>query len=57
MELTTKHFTVMQLDWLQEDLKKGQTINAVRRIKHITGANIREAKEFIDELRRIWRIY
>ena len=37
---------------VKEALARGETILAIKRFRHATGAGLKDAKEFIDELRR-----
>jgi hypothetical protein len=37
---------------VQEALERGETILAIKRFRHATGAGLKEAKEFVDEVRR-----
>lgn len=37
---------------VQEALERGQTIVAIKRFRQATGAGLKEAKEFVDEVRR-----
>lgn len=37
---------------VKEALDRGETILAIKRFRHATGASLKDAKEFIDELRR-----
>lgn len=37
---------------VQEALERGETILAIKRFRQATGADLKEAKAFIDELRR-----
>jgi len=37
---------------VREALERGETIPAIKRFREATGAGLKEAKEFVDELRR-----
>lgn len=37
---------------VQEALKRGETILAIKRFRQATGAGLKDAKEFVDEVRR-----
>lgn len=37
---------------VREALERGQTILAIKRFRQATGAGLKEAKEFVDEVRR-----
>jgi ribosomal protein L7/L12 len=37
---------------VQEALERGETILAIKRFRQATGADLKEAKEFVDEIRR-----
>ena len=37
---------------VQEALERGETILAIKRFRQATGAGLKEAKEFVDEVRR-----
>lgn len=37
---------------VREALERGETILAIRRFREATGAGLKEAKEFVDEIRR-----
>lgn len=37
---------------VREALERGQTIQAIRGLRHATGVGLKEAKEWIDEVRR-----
>jgi hypothetical protein len=41
---------------VREALERGETILAIKRLRHATGVGLKEAKEFVDELRRRRRI-
>lgn len=37
---------------VQEALERGETILAIKRLRQATGAGLKEAKEYVDEVRR-----
>jgi ribosomal protein L7/L12 len=37
---------------VREALERGETILAIKRFRQATGVNLKEAKEFVDEIRR-----
>lgn len=37
---------------VREAIERGETIQAVRRIRQATGVGLKEAKDFVDEIRR-----